>query len=320
MKLFAALLVPVLAFAAILPGTIGSYRKASTAQPALTDASVWNEYGLKASESAVYRDGAARFAVTVYRLADPTSALAAFDWQRPANATVSNAATLAVETPDSLMLVDGNYLLSFTGHKPTAAELQATTGALRNVDTSSLPTLPGFVPSRDMAANSERYILGPESLHKFDPAIPPSVAAFRMGAEAEFAVFHSAKGDIPLTVFNYPTPQIAMLQATEFGKLPGAMVKRSGPLVAVILSPPDPDAAERLLGEVRYEAQITRDEYVPTRRDNIGDLIVTIFILIGMLLAMALVAGLFLGSFRVLMRFLHGGKEPEPMIRLHLER
>ena len=65
------------------------------------------------------------------------------------------------------------------------------------------------------------------------------------------------------------------------------MVKRSGPLVAVIVSPPDPDAAERLLGQVRYQAEVTRDEYVPTRRDNIGNLVINVFILIGLLLSFA---------------------------------
>ena len=63
------------------------------------------------------------------------------------------------------------------------------------------------------------------------------------------------------------------------------MAKRSGPLVAVIVSPADPDAAERLLAQVSYQAEITRDEYVPTRRDNIGDLVINTFILIGILLA-----------------------------------
>ena len=73
------------------------------------------------------------------------------------------------------------------------------------------------------------------------------------------------------------------------------MVKRSGPLVAVILAPPDPDAAERLLGQVRYQADVTRDEYVPTRRDNIGNLVINAFILIGILLAFSLVSGLGVG-------------------------
>ena len=168
--------------------------------------------------------------------------------------------------------------------------------------------------------DSERYIIGPASLRKFNPGIPPSVAAFHLGAEAQLGVFHSPKGDMVLTIFNYPTPQIAMQQAASLGKIPGAEVKRSGPLVAVILSPPDPDAAERLLAQVRYRAEVTRDEHVPTLRDNIGNLVVNAFVLTGLLLAFCVVSGLALGGFRAFLRRFRKGEDPEAMITLHLER
>jgi hypothetical protein len=123
-----------------------------------------------------------------------------------------------------------------------------------------------------------------------------------------------------MAIFNYPTPQIAMGKIDEFGKIPGAVVKRSGPFVAVVLSPADPDAAERLLSQVRYQAEVTRDERVPTRRDNIGDLIINVFVLIGILLVFSTVSGLLLGGFRALLRRGKKGDEAESMISLHLER
>ena len=67
---------------------------------------------------------------------------------------------------------------------------------LRNVDTTVLPILPANLPAQDRVANSERYIIGPASLAKFIPAIPPSVAAFHYGAEGQLGVFHSPKGDM----------------------------------------------------------------------------------------------------------------------------
>jgi hypothetical protein len=107
---------------------------------------------------------------------------------------------------------------------------------LRNVDTTVLPTLPGNLPTQDLVANSQRYITGPASLAKFIPGIPPSVAAFHYGAECHLGTFHSPKGDMGLVIFNYPTPQIAMLKESEFRGIPGGnIVKRSGPLVAVVL-------------------------------------------------------------------------------------
>ena len=134
---------------------------------------------------------------------------------------------------------------------------------------------------------------------KFDPGIPPSVAAFQFGAEAQIGVFHSPKGDLTLAIFNYPTPQIAMQRAAEFEKLTGAVAKRSGPLVAVVLVPARPGFRRApALGQVRYQAEVTRDEYVPTRRDNIGNLVINAFILIGILLGFSIVSGLAVGGFR----------------------
>jgi hypothetical protein len=319
MRLFVlGFLVPVLGLAAILPETIGPYHRTSTSEAAVADRTLWNEYGLKGSETANFENGDQKFTATAYRLQDSTAALGAFDWQQPAKSTPSKAASRAVETADSLMLVHGNYLLFFAGHKPDVGELDTVTQALRNVDTTSLPVLPSYLPTRDLVPNSERYVIGPEGLQKFASGIPPSVAAFHFGAEAQVGVFHSPKGDITLSIFNYPTPQMAIQQVAEFQKLPGAVAKRSGPLVALVLAPPDPDFAEKLLAGVRYQAEVTRDEYVPTRRDNVGNLLLNAFILIGILLAFSLVSGFAVGGFRAFMHRGRKGEEADAMITLHL--
>src|ERR1044072_4556673 len=98
MKFFAVLLLPLLASAAILPETIGPYKRTSTGQPALEDRPIWDEYGLKASENGVFEAEKEHFSVTIWRLQDPTGALGAFQWQRPPAATPSQIAKLAVET------------------------------------------------------------------------------------------------------------------------------------------------------------------------------------------------------------------------------
>jgi hypothetical protein len=145
---------------------------------------------LKESEAARYENGDQNFMVTGYRLQDTTGAMAAFDWQRPPKSTASKLAPLAAEREDGLLVVHGNYLLSFTGHKPDAAELGALFDGLRNVDTTVLPILPANLPAQDRVPNSERYITGPASLAKFAPSIPPSVAAFHYGAEGQMDFFN----------------------------------------------------------------------------------------------------------------------------------
>src|SRR3984957_16816298 len=264
MKLFAALLVPLLASAAILPDSIGAYHRTAVSQPTLNGRDLWDEYGLHEYESAIYQNDAAKFTATAWQLQDSTGAMAAFNWQRPAAAKVSRASAFAAETATGLMLVHGNFLLSFDGYKPEASELAALAGTLIHVDGTPFPTLPGFLPAQDLVPNSERYITGPVGLQTFDAAVPPSVAAFHYGTEAALGVFHSPKGNLTMAVFNYPTPQIAMDRVSAFQNLPGAMAKRSGPLVAVVVAPADPDAAERLLAQVQYRAEITQQEHIAT--------------------------------------------------------
>jgi len=321
MKLSALLLLlPALAGAAIWPDTLGPFRRISTAKPALTDQALWDELGLRDSESAVYRNGKAKATAAAFRLADTTAALAAFDWRRPADAKPSRLANLAAETPQGILLVRGNYLLAIEGYQPGAAELAPVLDGLLDVDPTPLPTLPQYLPLDNLVPNSERYITGPAALQKFDPGIPPSVAAFHLDAEAQLGVFHSPKGNLTLAIFNYPTNQIAMQKVGDFQKLSGAVVKRAGPLVAVILSPPDPDAAERLLAQIRWEAQVTLHEATPVTAHAVGSMLVNIFILIGILLAFSIIAGLFVGGFRAVLLRRRKGEEEDPMILLHLEQ
>ena len=319
--LLAALLAPALCLGAIWPENIGAWKRTATLQATLSDRPVWDEYGLKESEAARYQNGNVNFTATGYRLQDTTGAMAAFDWQRPAKSTVSPLAPLAAATGDGLLVVQGNYLLSFSGHQPEAAELSALSNGLRNVDTTVLPTLPGSLPAQDRVANSERYIIGPASLEKFIPAIQPSVAAFHYGAEGQWGVFHSPKGDMGLVIFSYPTPQIAMLKETDFRGIPGGnLVKRSGPLVAVVVAPPDPDAAERLLAQVKYQASVTLDQWVPSHKDNIGNLVINAFVLIGILLGFSIVSGVAFGALRAFLHRGNRGEEADALTTLHLGR
>jgi hypothetical protein len=162
-------------------------------------------------------------------------------------------------------------------------------------------------------------VTGPAALRAFLPGIPASAAALQLGAEAQSAVFHSSKGEVTLAVFNYPTPQIAMKQLPKFEKS-GLAAQRSGPLVSVAVSAAaDPELAAELLSKVRYEAQVTRPEHIPTLRDNIGNLVINAFILIGILLSITLAAGLAVGALRAFQR--RGGRDPDAdtVISLHLQ-
>ncbi len=319
-----ALVVPALAMAttamaAIWPDDLGTFHRASTqAVTPSADRAIWDEYGFQEGESARYQGAGEQFTATAYRFQDPTGAMAAFEWLRPADATPSGLAKLAATTSTGSIVAHGNYVLRFEGYHPAAPFLTTIIQGLKQVDSSPLPALVDYLPSQDLAPNSERYIEGPAGLQRFAPGIPPSTAAFHLGAEAQLGDFHATGGDLKLVIFNYPTPQIARQQTGQFQKIAGTMVKRSGPLVAVVLSPPNPDAAERLLSLIRYEADVTLDERVSTRRDNIGNLVINAFVLIGILLIFGSVGGLAFGSVRAFLRRGGRGEAADAMIVLDL--
>ena len=319
MKLILALVLPALSFASVWPDHVGAFHRAGAQPVAVSDRPLWEEYGLQQAEQAQYESDHGKFTATAYQLQDSTGALAVYDWQRPATAKRSTLGKLAAETPDSTIMAHGNYFLVFQGYKPTVADINTLFQTLPRLDQSPLPALTGYLPEKRLVPNSERYVTGPVGLEKFDPGIPPSTAGFHLGAEAQLGTFQAPGGvEMKLAVFSYPTPQIARERLVDFQRISGAMAKRTGPVVAVILSPASPDEAERLLAQVRYEPNITWSERVPTARDNIGNLVINAFQLIGILLAFCLVAGVSYGALRSFQR--RGGPtgDHEAMISLHL--
>lgn len=294
--LLAALAV---ANAAALPDAIGGFAigKVSPLRP--PDAALYGEFGLQAAERAEYSANGQSFTVEAWRLRDATGAFALFEEMRPAGATPSDVEELAVRTGDGLIAAYGNYVLHFRGHIPGKEELDTVFLRLPEMEVSALPTLPGYVPAQDKVLNSERYILGPVALEKFESRIPSSMAAFSMGAEAQAARY---RGGIGMVVFSYPTPNMARDRQAAFVTLPKTLAKRAGPLLAVIVDPPDPNEAEAILARVNWEAKVTLSEAVEENSGfSMGRVIVTAFLLAGVIGLVSLLAGLGLGSLRHLL-------------------
>ena len=125
---------------------------------------------------------------------------------------------------------------------------------------SGAPAGPDRISSRrnGLIPNSERYILGPVSLARFEPRIAPSLAAFHLGTEAQLGRYRTPKGDLTLAIFSYPTPNIARERQEEFPKVPGTIAKRSGPLVGVVVQPPDAGRRRAGPGRGPVRRQISR--------------------------------------------------------------
>jgi hypothetical protein len=170
---------------------------------------------------------------------------------------------------------------------------------LKQVERSPLPTLTGHLPAEGLVPNSERYILGPVSLSRFVPQIPPSLAAFHLAAEGQMAKY---AGGMTLTIFEYPVPNMAREQQDAFLKLPGTLSKRAGPLVAVVTPPADADAAERVLAKVLWEPTLTRQTLGVGPVQGIANIVLTGFLLAGVLFAASLFAGFGLGGIKAFLK------------------
>ena len=317
MKRLFLLLLPALCAAAILPDTIGDWQKDAASPAAVPDQKVWHEYGLQDAETAQYKSGNKTWDITAYRFDDGTGAFAAFSQARPADSKKWDVTTgIGVQDPGEAIIAVGNYLFVFKGNKPQPDELNHVIGSAPHYAQSPFPSVLKHMPA-GAEPNSERYVTGPESLARFAPAIPPSTAGFHFEAEAELAKYRMHGKDATLIIFNYPLMGMARDRLPYFNKIPGAVAKRAGPLVAVTLNA-SPDDAEKLLSEVKYQAEVTVPEHVPTRKDNPANLFLNIIILCLILAGFCLVSGLVVGGLLVLMRRAGASGDGDAMISLHL--
>jgi hypothetical protein len=309
--------------AAILPDQIGVFARGETQSVAAQDPALYQEFGFISAEQAPYtspdKKPGQRFTATVWQLRDSTGALGLFEALLPANATPAKLSALSAKTPDGAIFAYGNYVFQVSGELPEQKDLEMLFGRLPQLDNAPLPALASYLPQDGLIPNSERYIVGPASLARFEPRIAPSLAAFHLGTEAQLGRYRTPKGELTLVIFSYPAPNIARERQEEFSKLPGAIAKRSGPWVGVIVQPPDADAAERVLGGVQYAGNLTLNEKVPVNQGLLlYRLFLNIFVLSGVLIALSIIVGIGFGGFRILRRKLGkpGHDDPFQLLRI----
>ena len=287
------------------------------------DSSLFSEFGGDRAEKALYSGPAGKFTATAYRLSDATGALAWYQATRPDNAIPLRGTIIGATTPGSMMVMYENYLLVFEGWRPTSNEFRELWTKLPGLRSGGgLPILAGYLPDKDRIRNSERYVLGPGSLSRFQPRFPPILAGFEQGAEAQMGRFKLPDGEQSLIIFSYPTPQIARERVKEFEKQNNWVAKRSGSYVAVVPDVVNRAAAEALLAGINYSQNFVWNQATqPPPMPNVGGMLIAIFELTGLLLLVCIGGGILMASFWVYLRRRSArltGHEGT-MITLHLE-
>jgi len=332
---------------ALLPAEFSGWRKsaasrvsteAAAAEPA--HAAVLREFDFTDFEEASYTRGDRKIQVRAARFRDATGAFAAFSfYQQP---------QMQAESIGDQALSSGSRVLFYRGHVLVEAKLDRVT-AMSAADLRQLaanlplpaphasrpPNLPAYLPAEAREPSSSRFVLGPAGLRAVGAPLPPEVLDFSRNPEIALATYRTRQGRATLMVIAYPTPQIAAerLRAVTAYRPPPAegaaetglafMAKRSGPLLAVVAGEVSTEEAKALLSQVNYDADVTWNERTLTARDNIGNLVIAVFTLIGVLLLFTLVVGISFGGLRILAkrffpdRVFDRAKDVE-IIQLHL--
>lgn len=255
--------------AGVWPEQLGSFALSAQSETpiAARDRALFAEHGLAAAERARYvRADGRTMVVDLYRFAEAEPAAAAYLWLRPAEGVEISLSSFdrPVSLGDGLTVaLWRNYVLGMRGAAMKRDELTAFW--------SSLPRVVGQEVSYarehgTTVRNSGRRLVGPVSLDRFLPRVPPSVAAFRLGTTGEVTSYETTAGRMRLAVFHYPAEAMALMQEGAFRKLPGATVLRRDAAIGVIFDAVNREEAEALLArEVGDEAgpagAVTFDPY-----------------------------------------------------------
>jgi len=298
---------------------------------------VLKEYGFVGAETATYtRDDGRKLTIKAARFKDATGAYGAFTFYRRPAMRTERIGTKAASANQRILFFRDNVLVDANFDRVTemsAAELRELAGMLPEAKGSAgnLPTLPEYLPKSDAVENSAEYILGPQALLAAKAPVTPEQVDFSHDPEILLQDYSSKSGPLTLTIIQYPTPQIAAerlrtLQSVQ-QSLPNTMlVRRSGPLIDIVTGAISSDEAQRLLTSVNYEAEVTWNEATSmSKRDNIGNLILAVFALIGIILLISIIFGIFFGGIRVLVKRFFPDRvfdRPEDVefIQLHLEK
>jgi hypothetical protein len=169
---------------------------------------------------------------------------------------------------------------------------------------------------------------------------------FKSGAEVVIGKYAAAAGDATLMLIEYPTPQIASERLRQIDashvdpshpvaqQQPGVATildvgpffdTRTGPIIVIAAGPLSKSEARSLMSSISYEADVTWNENTyASKKNNLANLLFNVIVLCGIVVGLALVAGVAFGGLRVVIKRLFPDsvfdrREAMEIISLHLE-
>jgi hypothetical protein len=316
-----------------------------------TDAPVLKEYGFQHLEKASYtRDDGRNLLIKAAVFSDTSGAYGAFTYYQSPDMADETIGGHGASLGKRVLFYQGNVLVDAVFDRMSvmsAAQLRQLAGLLPQAEDSkhNPPSLPMYLPKgtaeRNLEKNTTKYVLGPVGLDRVGSPLPASMVDFAAGAEVVMGRYAVNAGDSTLMLIEYPTPQIAAERLRQIDashhmiqQQPGVASildvgpffdARTGPIIVIASGPLSKSEARSLMSSVSYEADVTWNEntYV-SKKDNLANFLFNAIILCGIVVGLALVAGVAFGGLRVLIkRFFPDSvfdrKETVEIISLHLE-
>jgi hypothetical protein len=315
--------------AAILPPQFAGWHVSGSTKaskdPAVADpvnAALLKEYGLTDFESGSYtRDDGRKVALKAIRFADASGAYGAFTYYKMPQMLTESIPDQGASLNERVLFYRGNILVDAVFEKlsaMSAAELRdlSETLPLPTGNTRNLPILPQYLPKSGYVKNTAKYVVGPVGLGKVSAPLSAPLVDFSASTEVALGNYQTADGVATLMLIEYPTPQLAaehlrqidaaqQANAQAQSGSPAAnagptFTKRTGPIVAIATGAISSGEARSLLSWVNYEADVnwTENTY-QGKKNNLGNLLINVFLLCGILIVFAGVAGVAFGGIRI---------------------
>jgi hypothetical protein len=326
----------------ILPPSFAGWESTNKAAVKPAHANVLTEYGLQSAELREYQRSGRRIRVTAFRFSDATGAYGAFTFHRTPDMVKEDLCSGAASARTHVLFFCTNVLIDVELDKVTAmtlAELRALAEALPKLQgpAAQVPTLALYLPEK--ARNSSlKFVVGPKAYAQLNGAPPAEIVDFSRSPEVIVTSIEAIDGRGTVTLAHYPTPAIAMQQLKRFqewaqakpkpttpAERDTALFRRSGPMVALVTGDIANAEAFDIVGNINYEADVSWTE--PTYqhpKDNIGGLVYGSVLLAIFIFTATVIAGVFFGGFRIMLRKwfperFHDPAEQGELIRLRID-
>ena len=298
------------------------------------NAALLKEYGLTDFESGTYtRDDGRKVALKAIRFADASGAYGAFTYYKMPQMLTESVPDQGASLNERVLFYRGNILVDAVFDKlsaMSAAELRDLSGGLPlpTGNTRNLPILPQYLPKSGYVKNTAKYILGPvgpgkdqraafsapgglQRQHRSGAGQLPDCGRDRH-ADAHRVSDAAAGGG---TLCDRSMRPISPRRKREIRAANAGPIfsKRTGPIVAIATGAISPGEARSLLSGVNYEADVnwTENTY-QGKKNNLGNLLINVFLLCGILIVFAGVAGVAFGGIRIFLQSHLAGEGAAP--------